>query len=119
MGIKYFDDFEGTWIDGPKVYAATFTQSGTNDPVVNILDNTVGNINWVYDSSGIYNGYLDNGFINFHTISFSFGMENDAVRYGTLLKISNGQIILYTKDSDFNTQDDLLNNTFIEFKVYP
>ena len=119
MGIKYFNDFEGTWIDGPKVYAGVFNQSGTDAPTVTILDNTIGNIIWAYDDTGSYYGYLDNAFINFPTIAFSFGFENDSVKYGTIEKIGDGQIRLITKDTDFNRQNGFLNNTLIEFKVYP
>lgn len=119
MGIKYFDDFEGTWIDGPKVYEAVFNQSGTDAPVVTIYDNTIGDINWQYDATGSYNGYLDNAFINFPKICFSFGFDNDVIRYGVIEKISNGQIRLITKNDSFNQSDDLLQNTFIQFKVYP
>ena len=118
MGIKYFNDFEGTWTDGPKVYVATFSQSGTDAPVVTILDNTIGDIIWNRSGSGDYRGYLDNAFITFPTIVFSFGFDNDVIRYGFIEKIGDGEIRLVTKDKDFNWQDDLLSNTLIEFKVY-
>ena len=47
-----------------KVYTALLTQTGTNAPVATILENTVGNIVWSYDSTGEYLGTLTGVFIS-------------------------------------------------------
>ncbi len=121
MGIKYFDDFEGTWIDGPKVYAGVFTQSGTDDPQFEILDNTLGEIVWQYDDVGVYYGYLDDAFPNHKTPTrvYTFGMQDDYYYYVQIERIDDGTIKMTTKDYGFNKQNNLLSEAFIEFKVYP
>jgi hypothetical protein len=45
-----------------KVYRALMTQSGTNAPTANVLENTLGNIVWAYNSIGTYTGTLDGAF---------------------------------------------------------
>ena len=45
-----------------KIYKALITQSGTDAPTVTILENTIGNIVWSYDSTGTYFGTLINAF---------------------------------------------------------
>jgi hypothetical protein len=121
MGIKYFDDFEGTWIEGPKVYAGIFGQGGSSAPSVSILDNTLGEIIWEYDSVGIYYGYLDGAFPThkFPLRVYTFGMQDDYYYYVQIERINDGTIRMTTKDYGFNKQDDLLSEAFIEFKVYP
>jgi hypothetical protein len=37
-----------------KVYTALLTQTGTNAPVATVLENTIGNIIWSYDDTGVY-----------------------------------------------------------------
>lgn len=37
-----------------KVYTALLTQTGTNAPVATVLENTIGNISWSYDDTGVY-----------------------------------------------------------------
>lgn len=45
-----------------KVYRALMTQVGTAAPIVNVLENTLGNIVWAYSSTGLYTGTLDGAF---------------------------------------------------------
>lgn len=47
---------------GYKVYTALFTQSVTNDPVVTVLENTIGDIVWTYSGVGTYQGTLNGAF---------------------------------------------------------
>lgn len=49
--------------DLPKVYRAIVTQNGIGDPVVAIIENTIGNIVWTYSGAeGLYVGTLAGAF---------------------------------------------------------
>jgi hypothetical protein len=82
MIIKYFDEYEGSWLDisgetgsvlqygvsgwtsapTKKVYNALLTQSGTNPPDVIELENSLGAVTWSYYSSGRYRLTLTDAF---------------------------------------------------------
>ncbi len=51
-------------VEGVKkyTYKALLTQSGTNAPIAEVLENTLGNIVWNYETTGVYSGNLVNGF---------------------------------------------------------
>lgn len=56
--------FSGIFAPAPtyKIYRALMTQSGTSAPIANVLENTLGNIVWTYNSMGQYTGTLDGAF---------------------------------------------------------
>lgn len=77
MNLKYFDNINGEWLDisgqpgasleydaetsgwvtsgGYKKYVAIISQVGTDDPIVIVLENTLGfEPDWKRDSAGIY-----------------------------------------------------------------
>jgi hypothetical protein len=84
MDLKYFDAFEGVWMDisgqpgasleyndvsgwvttgGYKKYIAKLNQDSTNPPVAIILENTLGfEPNWSYYDAGIYGFDWDEDF---------------------------------------------------------
>lgn len=43
-------------------YVATSTQVHENAPEVNVLKNSIGDIEWTYVSEGVYHGNLEDGF---------------------------------------------------------
>ena len=45
-----------------KVYTASLTQTGTDAPVANVLENTIGDIVWTYSSDGRIHWYIDRSF---------------------------------------------------------
>jgi hypothetical protein len=74
-----------------RVYTAILTQTGTDAPVANVLENTVGNINWIYDGTGIYK-------LNFGTNLpsdkvFIPGSSNYNGFNATIIPFSNGNAI--------------------------
>lgn len=93
-----------------KVYTALLTQSGTNAPVATVLENTIGEIEFVYDGEASY--YINNeNFIYTKTFVF-INMTNDD---GTSFRpcstsLINGSIILYTESDDWTAK--------IEIRVY-
>lgn len=110
------------FISPAKKYFASFTQTGTNNPIVNtIWENTIGNIVWTYDGIGTYNGYLDDGFVgDMPIIEGVYGMYNvNVARYYTIFKVDDSNIRLLSYDNNINIGDDLLFKTFIQILLYP
>jgi hypothetical protein len=103
-----------------KVYRALLSQNGTDNPVVTILENTLGAaVVWTYDAVGSYLG----------TCTGVFTVNKTAIHtgqnYGNL-----GNEVTYAYPNDVDTvyietiddkvsANDILNNTFVEILVYP
>ena len=116
-------DVMGGYTPPYKVYSALLTQADTDDPAAIVLENTLGTtINWVRDLQGEYyaqatsNVFFENktvlvpGVINFVAL-------NSSGYLATKLFITtiNPSLMM----PGFNApQDDCLNNTFIEIRVY-
>jgi hypothetical protein len=47
-----------------KVYTALLTQTETDAPVATVLENTIGNIYWIRQTTGGYQGILLNAFVS-------------------------------------------------------
>ncbi len=106
-----------------KVYSALLTQSGTDAPVVTVLENTIGNIIWTYQETGYYTGDLTDGFIG------DLFFQNDRVVFFSG-NLDIGQMAISIYKSDVNQigidaftingiyVDSALNNTPIEIRVY-
>lgn len=106
-----------------KVYTALLTQTGTNAPVVTILENTIGNIVWSRLDVGVYNANSSNEFFDEKTIVLigSCGDSDMSTYYGTrVFKVddSNIKISSFSSGALFNTIDSILDNTTIEIRVY-
>jgi hypothetical protein len=102
-----------------KKYVALISQTGTNDPTVSILENTIGDIVWTRLSSGVYQGVLFNAFIDdFKTyLTINQTLQNlGGVNYITWFDGSTIQID--TLDNTFTNSDGLLGFTTIEIRVY-
>jgi hypothetical protein len=111
---KYITSSSNTY----KIYSALLNQTGTNNPVDTVLENTLGNIVWTRGGVGYY----------IATLSGSFTTNKTTVLFGNPLYslppidiISNlGSI----NSVDINVisngvlTDSLLSNTFIEIRVY-
>jgi hypothetical protein len=96
----------------PKVYTALLTQTGTNAPVATVLENTIGNIVWSYDSAGTYFGTLSGAFTANKTW---FNVANQ----------QSGASVIYITYQDANefaintSSNDILQLTPIEIRVDP
>ena len=99
-------------------------QYNSGAPVVTVLENTIGNVYWLYDVEGYYTGNLTNGFIG--NLFFS---NSRMVFYSGNLLIGLGVIDIYKNDdnqigldtfiaaSGFATNGALIN-TPIEIRIY-
>jgi hypothetical protein len=102
-----------------KKYVALISQTGTNDPTLSILENTIGDIVWTRAAGGVYQGVLFNAFIDdFKTyVNIQQNLQNlGGVNYITWFDGSTIQID--TLDATFTSNDTLLLYTTIEIRYY-
>lgn len=89
-------------------YVAVLNQTGTNDPVATVLENTIGNIVWTRGGIGGYSGTLVSAF----PAGSTFVLGQNA---------TTG--ILFFRDSDdqvrVSTGKDGLMDYSVEIRVYP
>ena len=94
-----------------KVYTALLSQSGTNAPVANVLENTLGGVpTYQRNTQGAYQLTLSNAFINLKTALFITDSSASQLR----IYRSSASVINIEMSTGDNT---LLNNT-IEIRVY-
>ena len=107
-----------------KVYAALFTQVGTDAPTVTVLENTIGTI-LSYGATGRY--YLNSSALFTGTVPLivrPMGFEGEinldevwSFYYG-VKKIDSSQIVIETGEPGAGRMDDKLFNQFIEVRMY-
>lgn len=100
-----------------KVYTALITQTGTNDPVVRELENTLGDVTWTRDDEGNYLATSDSLFTTNKTWT---AISNKDYSYYTEFGVSDSSTIyLNTKlRNDGTDTDGALTNTSIKIEVY-
>jgi hypothetical protein len=116
---------------GPKykVYTALLTQTGTDAPVANVLENTLGGeIVWSYQGVGQYFGELTNAFPLNKTGCFIGGNSSQsncpsfiASTLGEFHPLSGSVIYVQCSGVEFTPDyytNDALSNTMIEIRVY-
>lgn len=98
-----------------KIYAASLTQTGTNAPVATVLENTLGgDIVWNYEDLGRYIGTLP---IEQTKSSVFIGFTDNTVNFeATMINSNTVQVATYNDGG--TADDDSLNNTSIEIKIY-
>lgn len=106
-----------------KVYTALLSQTGTNDPIATVLENTLGgNIVWTRIDEGVYIGTLSNSFIENKT-----GVIINNTAYATDNQITTADILTtstvniqtsYTTEGVFGLEDSCMYNNLIEIRVY-
>lgn len=108
-----------TWIPVPKVYRALLTQSGENDPVATVLENTLGGtVIWTRIDYGRYEGFLENAFQSGKVVyTFSAQVYGNTHAWGDVNSPSTLKI--FTRDESFIEQDGRLLNTPYQALVYP
>ena len=98
------------------VYTALISQADTDDPVPIVLENTFGgSITWSYDDTGSYIGTLTGAF----TADKTAIIFNTPLGFTAAYRSSVNTVTILTYDDSFTLANDMLNNTFIEVRVYP
>jgi hypothetical protein len=112
------EDTTPTWVNntssesGCKSYVALMSQSGTNDPAVTILENSVGDIEWVYDGAGTYEGYSLNAFPAGKTF-IRINLTDNISEIVTAYRYDNSYVYVTTGGTN-----GILNNNAFEIRVY-
>lgn len=96
------------------------SQAGTEAPTAIILENSLGDIEWQYDSNGYYFAYLPNSFPLEKTFILSVqgsGYDTEVLNGGggdpyNLVRLDDNNLVLST------TGDGILNYSPIEIRVY-
>ena len=115
----------------PKVYRALLSQSGTDAPTAVVLENTIGNIVWTYDSLGNYVGTLASAFPANKVWLFTINNGFNSVTAGFFLdRYTDNSVLLTTGQYAINgvnpgdpiqmiNTDGLLTQTPILIMVFP
>jgi len=102
-----------------KVLSVLFTQTSTNNPVVTILENTLGTVTFTYSSVGVYLASSSALF----TTNKTFVLMNSGVNgaYINGVNLSNtSQFFINTKNiTTAASANDGNNSTALEIRVYP
>lgn len=112
--------------NGIKVYKALLTQSGTNDPVATVLENTLGGeVVWTRESSGKYATNVGL-FPQNRTLVFMSRINEMGSRSNAWYAYEDAVVIIESYKADNTTTDDNLlsdvdgfNKTTILIEVYP
>jgi len=99
-------------------YIATISQSGTADPTLSILENTIGNIAWTRASAGKYEGTLTGAFPSQDKVY----LINNNTQVDTYIRFywtSVNTIEIRTIDFTNTPQDTRLAFNTIEIRIYP
>lgn len=140
MKIKYFDDFNGTWLDisgttgttlqfddvsgwigvPNKVVRGNITQTGTNAPLIDEFENTTGStFNMTRVSNGQY--YFDSSLSLFTASTMFITIGNNQTKNGVfsyvLEYVGDKRLNLFSYDGNTLT-DEVLGNTSFEIKIY-
>lgn len=106
-----------------KIYRALITQTGGSDPVVEVLENTLGEtITWLRDSAGIYSANSSGIFLQNKTF-LTINKSKSGGRQFSFYRTDNDRLEIVTEYFDSSTptfveDDDILDNTSIEIIVY-
>lgn len=99
-----------------KVYTALLTQTGSNAPVANVLENTLGGVPvWGYVSLGVYTCTLTG---EFTTNKTSARISGVSYAFTTTGIASEDEILVLARDISDNEVDGVIVNQLFEIRVY-
>lgn len=103
-----------------RVYTALLTQNSTSEPEAIVLENTLGDIVFTYDSDGQYYGELIDGFVENKTfILVSNNVKNpENGNIGIIQYIDTNTLVIKSFDGSGVASNGVFNNTPIEIRVY-
>ena len=112
-GASVRSTVDGIKNGGVKVYRALLTQSGTNHPSADVLENSIGEIDWTRVDTGSYLGTLNGAFpaSKVWLSPFNITLGNSALF--SFFRDSNNALAIVSSD------DGNLSGQPIEIRVYP
>jgi hypothetical protein len=102
-------------------YTALLTQSGTSDPVADVKEGSFGDILWVRNNQGEYEGFIQNWEIGTILASEMTVMVNNVMYDGVISAQyipSNNSIYILTTQIGVGYVDNYLNYTTLEIRYY-
>ena len=100
------------------VYTALLSQSGTDDPVATVLQNTLGGtVAWTRAAAGQYSGTKTGAFLDGKAWCTVTG-RGDSWRYFSLNRDNDDAVLLLVSDVDTNYADDFIVAQ-VRIEVYP
>lgn len=102
-----------------KKYIATISQTGLLDPVVTVLENTIGDIVWIRTSAGNYEGVLTGAFPSADKTYLNISQTNSAQGVYYITWGSTSQIFVQWYDFGYVQVDSTLLQNTIEIRIYP
>jgi hypothetical protein len=101
-----------------KKYVATISQTGTSDPTVTVLENTIGDIVWTRGGLGLYAANLLGAFPDQNKVYLSINNTLTSVfitefKWGTLDNVN-----INTYDLTATSTDGAMSYNTIEIRVY-
>jgi hypothetical protein len=108
--------------NAPYLYTANLLQLGVAAPIPTLMEASFGNITWVYNGPGQYQGFIeqfDVGIIPQGNISVLIGSTNLNALYTAYYSLIDNSIYIETTQIGVGLADNLLNYTTLEIKYYP
>ena len=110
-------------IRGYKVYTALLTQTGTDAPTAIVMENTIGDVEWIYLSVGQYKLQLNNAFtinktIIFPNVSFNATVAFTDPRIIGFADEGDDDYILVSSFNNSGLADNIILNFPVEIRVY-
>jgi hypothetical protein len=101
-----------------KKYVATISQTGTSDPTVTVLENTIGDIVWTRVGLGLYSGDLLGAFLNQDKVYLSLNNTLASVFITEFLWGTIDNVRINTYDLTATSIDGAMSYNTIEIRVY-
>lgn len=103
-----------------KVYSFSITQSGTSAPTVSVSENTLGGtVIWTRTGIGVYRGTLTGAFPIGKSYSIGANTYNSGLPTNVTARRASNDYFEVVSLTPTGGQDGLLNDVFLEFRVYP
>ncbi len=114
-----------SYITGVKRYKVLLDSNSVSpyNPVINVLDNTIGNIVWTRSSDGVFLGTLAGAFAAdkktfCQTPSVDYALTVGGEFHAKLSRLDENSVILYVFQADGATPADTFTNLGIDITVY-
>jgi hypothetical protein len=101
-----------------KKYVATISQTGTSDPTVTVLENTIGDIVWTRVGLGLYSGDLLGAFPNQDKVYLSINNTLTSVFITEFLWGTIDDVRINTYDLTATSIDGAMSFNTIEIRTY-
>jgi hypothetical protein len=100
-----------------KVYTALLSCTDSSTIILNVADNSIGNIVWARNSIGNYSATLDGAFVNNKTLGFT-SINNGFVAISSLSIVGSDSVFVEVRSAVTGNNIDYIEKLAIEIRVY-